>query len=139
MAVGASGNQLSYQWNKDANPIPGATNSSAITPTLNLTNVQLGDAGSYTATVSNPSGSVNSNPVTLNVSIDPVPPPPSITTPPHDTMAPWANPAASQLRLPEIIFSINGFTWRDHSRARVRPLNFASAQIADSANYSVRK
>src|SRR5215510_4823925 len=78
MALGASGNQLSYQWNQNGNPISAALNPSATTPTLNLTNVQLTDAGSYTATVSNPSGFVNSNPVTLNVSIDPVPPPPSI-------------------------------------------------------------
>src|SRR6185369_12830556 len=39
MAVGAAGNQLSYQWNKDSSPISSAVNPSAITPTLNLTNV----------------------------------------------------------------------------------------------------
>ncbi len=94
MSVGASGNQLSYQWTKDGNPIPAAGNASAITPTLNLTNVQLGDAGSYVAVVSNPSGSTPSNPVTLNVSVDPVPPPPNITTPPADTTAIVGSPAS---------------------------------------------
>jgi|GEM_PF-1249821 len=138
MAVGASGNQLSYQWNKDANPIPGGTNSSAITPTLNLTNVQLGDAGSYTATVSNPSGSVNSNPVTLNVSIDPVPPPPSITTQPHDTTVTVGQPGGlSVVATGDNLF----YQWFKNGAimpgATAATLNFASAQISDSANYSV--
>src|SRR6185295_704132 len=94
MSVAATGNQLSYQWKKDNVAIPAASNPSAITPTLNLTNVQLGDAGSYVAVVSNPSGSTPSNPVTLNVSTDPVPPPPNITTQPSDTTVTVNNPAS---------------------------------------------
>jgi hypothetical protein len=94
MAVAASGNQLTYQWQRNGTPISGATNPSAITPTLNLNNVQLGDAGSYVAVVSNPSGGVSSNPVTLNVSTDPFPPPPAITTQPADTTVTVGNPTA---------------------------------------------
>ncbi|HLM58273.1 MAG TPA: pectinesterase family protein [Pyrinomonadaceae bacterium] len=49
-SVAATGNSLSYQWRKDGAPVAG--NPSASTQTLNLTNVQLSDAGSYTAVVS---------------------------------------------------------------------------------------
>src|SRR5580765_5567397 len=92
MAVAASGNQLSYQWPRNGSSILG--NLSATTPTLNLTNVQLGDAGSDVAVVSNPSGSVQSNPVTLNVSTDPVPPPPGISIQPADTTVAVGSPTA---------------------------------------------
>lgn len=77
VAVGASGNALVYQWQKNGSPISG--NASASTSTLTLTNVQHGDAGTYTAVVSNAGGSATSSPVTLKVSDTPVPPPPSIT------------------------------------------------------------
>jgi pectin methylesterase-like acyl-CoA thioesterase len=138
MAVGASGNQLSYQWNQNANPISAAVNPSATTPTLNLTNVQLGDAGSYTATVSNPSGSVNSNPVTLNVSVDPVPPPPSIVSPPVDTTVTVNQPGSLSVAASgDNLF----YQWFKNNviipGATSATLNFASAQITDSASYTV--
>jgi pectin methylesterase-like acyl-CoA thioesterase len=138
MAVGATGNQLSYQWNREGNPIPAAVNPSAITPTLNLTNVQLGDAGSYTATVSNPSGSVNSNPVALNVSVDPVPPPPAITTPPHDTTVIVGQPGSLSVAASgDNLF----YQWFKNGQiiqgATGATLSFPSVQISDSANYSV--
>jgi pectin methylesterase-like acyl-CoA thioesterase len=138
MAVGASGNQLSYQWNQNANPISAAANPTATTPTLNLTNVQLSDAGSYTATVTNASGSVNSNAVTLNVSVDPVPPPPSIVTPPVDTTVTVSQPGS----LSVAATGTNLFyQWFKNNviipGATSASLNFASAQITDSANYTV--
>src|SRR5215813_2786941 len=138
MAVGASGNQLSYQWNQNGNPISAALNPSAITPTLNLNNVQLGDAGSYTATVSNLSGSVNSNPVTLNVSVDPVPPSPSIVTPPVDTTVTVSQPGSlSVIASGDNLF----YQWFKNNviipGATSATLNFPSAQISDSANYGV--
>jgi pectin methylesterase-like acyl-CoA thioesterase len=138
MAVGASGNQLSYQWNRDGNAISAAVNPSAITPTLNLANVQLGDAGSYTATVSNPSGSVNSNPVTLNVSVNPVPPPPSIVTPPVDTTVTVNQPGSLSVSATgDNLF----YQWFKNNviipGATSATLNFPSAQITDSANYTV--
>jgi hypothetical protein len=138
MAVAASGNQLSYQWQRSGNPIPAATNPSAITPTLNLTNVQLGDAGSYVAVVSNPSGSVSSNPVTLNVSTDPVPPPPGITTQPADTTVTVGNPTALS-----VVASGNNlfYQWFKNGNliqgATSASLNFANAQIGDAASYAV--
>jgi pectin methylesterase-like acyl-CoA thioesterase len=138
MAVGASGNQLSYQWNRNGSPISPASNPTAATPTLNLTNVQLGDAGSYTATVTNLSGSVNSNAVTLNVSVDPVPPPPSIVTPPTDTTVTVNQPGSlSVAATGDNLF----YQWFKNNTiipgATNATLNFASAQITDSANYSV--
>ena len=138
MSVGASGNQLSYQWKRDGTPIPAAGNPSAITPTLNLNNVQLGDAGSYIAVVSNPSGSTPSNAVTLNVSTDPVPPPPGIITQPADTTVTVGNPAS--------IFSgrhgrQSFYQWFKNDTiitgATGAALNFANAQIGDAASYTV--
>jgi pectin methylesterase-like acyl-CoA thioesterase len=138
MAVAASGNQLSYQWQQNGAPISAAVNPSAITPTLNLSNVQLGDAGTYVAVVSNPSGSVSSNPVTLNVSTDPVPPPPGITTQPADTTVTVGNPAAlSVIATGDNLF----YQWFKNGTlipgATGASLNFANAQIGDVASYTV--
>ncbi len=135
-SVAASGNSLTYQWHKDGAPVVG--NASASTPTLNLTNVQLSDAGSYTAVVSNPGGSTTSNPVTLNVSVDPVPPPPSITAQPLDTTAPVGSPAS-------LTVSATGdnlfYQWFRNGAlingATSAALDFASAQVTDSADYRV--
>ncbi|HVU36543.1 MAG TPA: pectinesterase family protein [Opitutaceae bacterium] len=46
---------LGYQWSKDGTPIPGATGQS-----LQLTNLQAGDAGSYSVTVANAAGAIAS-------------------------------------------------------------------------------
>jgi len=58
----ASGQQLSYQWQKDGVNIPGATSA-----TLNLARTTKADAGKYRAVISNPGGSVNSAEATLAV------------------------------------------------------------------------
>jgi len=52
-----------YQWQHNATPIPGGT-----TATLTLPNVQWGDAGTYTCTISNVYGSTNTAPATLTIS-----------------------------------------------------------------------
>lgn len=52
-----------YQWYKDSVAIPGATGASYTIP-----NVMSGDAGSYYVVITNPYGSVTSNPVMLTVS-----------------------------------------------------------------------
>jgi hypothetical protein len=57
----AIGGNLSYQWNFDAAPIPGATNN-----TLILTNITATNAGSYSIVVSNAAGTASSS-VTLSV------------------------------------------------------------------------
>ena len=61
-AVAAGTAPIGYQWNKNGTPIPGATSS-----TLNLSNVQTNDDGSYTLTASNSVASVTSNPAQLTV------------------------------------------------------------------------
>ena len=53
---------LTYQWEKDGSPLSGATAAM-----LNLQNVQLGDAGAYSAIVSNAAGMVTSSNATLTV------------------------------------------------------------------------
>lgn len=82
LAIAASGSGLSYQWTRNGQPIPASANASAVTPTLELRNIQSADAGAYGCVVSNSSGSVTSETATLRVSIDPVPPPPRITRQP---------------------------------------------------------
>jgi pectin methylesterase-like acyl-CoA thioesterase len=136
MSVAASGNSLTYQWQRNGNAIVG--NASATTPTLNLTNVQLTDAGSYTALVSNTSGGVTSQPVTLNVSVDPVPPPPAITAQPSDTNAPVGSPTSLS-----VAATGNGLFYQWFKNGALIPgatqssLGFASAQVTDSADYYV--
>jgi len=72
---------FTYQWKKGGVAIPGAT-----TPTLNLTNVQTADAGSYTVTVTNPGGSATSNAATLTLTAQPaLPTAMAITTIASDT------------------------------------------------------
>ena len=53
---------ISYQWSENGTPIPGATSS-----TLNLSNVQTTNNGSYTLTATNSVGSATSSPAQLTV------------------------------------------------------------------------
>lgn len=60
LSVTASGlGTLTYQWFKDANPIPSATSA-----TLTLTNVQESDEGAYTVTVTDDAATAESLPET---------------------------------------------------------------------------
>ncbi|MBI2514192.1 MAG: immunoglobulin domain-containing protein [Opitutae bacterium] len=58
-----------YQWNKNGSPILGQQSA-----TLSLSNVQTGDAATYTVTVVNSLGSVTSNGATLTVNAPVTPP-----------------------------------------------------------------
>jgi hypothetical protein len=58
---------VGYQWRKDGVAIP--FNASATTDTLTLTNVQTADAASYDVVVTNDSGSIPSDAVTLTVAL----------------------------------------------------------------------
>ena len=58
-----------YQWYRNGTAINGASSAS-----LTLTNVQMTDAGDYTVTISNSSGSVMSNKATLTVNASAPPP-----------------------------------------------------------------
>ena len=61
--VVASGEGLMYQWFGPGGEIAGATSA-----TLQISNVQSNDAGSYRVRVSNAGGSVISNSITLTIS-----------------------------------------------------------------------
>ena len=72
-SVTASGKPApSYQWYFNGTTVNGATGAS-----LSLTNVQTANAGNYTVTASNTSGTVTSSAATLTVSAAPSPPPSS--------------------------------------------------------------
>lgn len=76
-SVTASGRPTpTYQWSRNGAAIAGATS-----PTLTLSNVQSGDAGNYTVTVSNSVGSVTSSTATLTV--NPTAVAPAITAQPQ--------------------------------------------------------
>lgn len=53
---------FTYQWLKNGNPIPGATNDR-----LSFTSAQFADSGAYSAVLSNSAGTVTSNAATLSV------------------------------------------------------------------------
>nr|HQU84398.1 pectinesterase family protein [Pyrinomonadaceae bacterium] len=62
LSVQATGPNMTYQWFKEGNLISGANS-----PTLNFTNVQLGDTGNYTVNISNGGGTISSDPARLTV------------------------------------------------------------------------
>lgn len=136
MAVGAGGSALTYQWQKDGKPISG--NNSAATATLNLTEVKLSDAGSYTATIINAGGSVTSSPVTLKVSNSPVPPAPVVTTQPANTTVTLGDSTSlSVAATGNALFYQwfkNGVLIPNASAGR---LTFQNAKVGDSASYYV--
>jgi pectin methylesterase-like acyl-CoA thioesterase len=136
LAVGASGNQLAYQWQKDGQPISG--NPSSTTPTLILTNVQHSDAGSYVAVVTNAGGSAASNAVPLKVTDGLVGPPPSITTQPSNITVTMGNSTnlAVQAAGDGLVYQ-----WFKNgaiiSGATASQLTIPNAQVGDSASYYV--
>ena len=67
LSVQANGVNLSYQWNKNGNIIPGANASYLI-----ISSAQVLDSGAYTVTVSNQAGSVISEAATLTVALPPI-------------------------------------------------------------------
>lgn len=78
LSLSASGNPIpTIQWSKDGKAIAGATNSS-----LTFASVFGGDAGSYTATVSNVYNGTSYNLTTSPAVLTVMTTPPSITTPP---------------------------------------------------------
>jgi polygalacturonase len=136
MAVGASGNQLTYQWQKGGKQV--SSNPSATTPTLALTSVQHSDAGSYTAVITNAGGSVTSNAVTLKVSDRLVGPPPSITVQPANTTVTVGNSASLSVQADG--FSLF-YQWFKNGAlipgATNSQLTIQNAQVGDSASYTV--
>lgn len=66
LSVGATGYSLNYQWALNGGYLFGATS-----PTLALTAVGAGQAGTYTVYITNPAGGVGSAPAVLNVIVLP--------------------------------------------------------------------
>jgi hypothetical protein len=66
-ATAASGVTLTYQWRKDGVNITGATSA-----TLGLTSITASDFGTYSVTVSSPTGTITSSPAALYRASDPV-------------------------------------------------------------------
>ncbi|HEX8398526.1 MAG TPA: pectinesterase family protein [Pyrinomonadaceae bacterium] len=136
LSVGATGNELSYQWRKNDNAI--TANASAATPTLQLTNLQIGDSGAYDVVVRNPGGSVSSNRVLLTVTDGSVEPAPIITQQPQNATATVNSPASLS-----VTANGNGLFYQWFKNGAVingatnSTLNFASAQISDAADYAV--
>jgi hypothetical protein len=61
LSVGALGSgELGYQWYKDGQPVPGATNTTLVFPS-----VQIGDGGLYSVVVTSSLGSVSNTPAQL--------------------------------------------------------------------------
>ena len=60
------GMAASYQWQRNNNPLTGATSA-----TLTLNSVSLGDAGSYTCVLTGANGSITSSPATLTITGSP--------------------------------------------------------------------
>lgn len=121
--VAASGNPApTIQWRKDGVDINGATSA-----TLNLNNVQLGDAGVYTAVATNSAGSATSNAATLTVSQAAVAPAITMQPPSHNIGAGGTvifGVEATGVPSPTIKWQIStdgGSNWSD---------------VADGANYS---
>ncbi len=136
MSVAANGNNLSYQWFKNGAPVAG--NASAATPNLSITNAQVSDTGNYTAVVSNAGGSTTSSSVSLTVSEGEVAPPPTISSQPANTVVTVNNPASlSVVAAGEGLF----YQWYKNGSlipgANAPTLDFQSAQVADSASYTV--
>lgn len=120
---------LSYQWHKDGSPVAGATSS-----TLNLSNVQAGDAGNYTVTVTNGAGSITSNPAVLTVIT-----PPTITTQPSAQATPLGS---------NVSFNVNAsgtspfnYQWQkdgsDIAGANSETLALSNVQDGDAGTYTV--
>lgn len=79
--VAALGKNITYQWYKNSNPLTTNANISSVTmPTLNISNLNLTDSGSYTCIITGACGNVESNAAILFVN-----PLTQITKQPTDT------------------------------------------------------
>lgn len=124
--VSATGGSLTYQWRKNNVDIAGANGSS-----YTIANVVTASAGTYTVVVTNPVGSVVSNPAYLNISISVQPSPAAqlIATGAGCTLSVSANNAT-------------GYQWRkagaDISGATSATYTISSVNYVDTSSYSVR-
>ena len=136
LSVGATGNELSFQWRRNGQPITG--NPTATTATLQLTNVQAADSGVYDVVVTNPGGSVTSDPVTLNVGSGPVDTAPIITDQPDDTVVSVGSSATLT-----VVATGSNLVYQWYKNDVLIPgatgptLSFPQAQLGDTGDYHV--
>jgi hypothetical protein len=69
LSVTATGAFLQYQWFKDGQPVEGATSA-----TLTINNAAVTDSGNYHVVVRNQESEQTSNPATVTVNLDTIPP-----------------------------------------------------------------
>ena len=135
-AVMAVGNQpMSYQWHYNGTDIPGATAFA-----LDLTNVQLDDAGTYTLTVSNATGTAASSNALLTVLS-----PPIISAQPNDQIVVAGAPVIISLAVAGSAplsyqwqfnsTAIAGATQSNYSLASADPTNGGSYSVVVSNTY----
>ncbi len=139
----AGGEPSSYQWEKSTDsgatytPIDAATNPSAATASLTLTDVQNDAAGLYRLVVTNAAGSSTSEASTLTVSAGAVAP--TVLSDPQDVTVLVGQTASFSV-------SANGtapltYQWKkngaDISGATSNQLTISSAQLADAGSYTV--
>jgi len=129
MAAAAGTAPLSYSWQKNGNPITGATS-----PTLTLSNVQMSDQAGYRMVANNPYGSATSSVANLTVIL-----PPAIIAQPQGTNAfvgttvTFNVNASGQLLTYQWFFKGNPV-----SGATSSTLTLTNVQISSSGNYTVR-
>lgn len=137
-SVAASGNQLTYQWQKDGLDINGVSNPSALTANLGLNNLQTTDTASYRCVVSNSGGSATSDSASLIVTSGPTDPIPVINTQPQNTTAVLGSPASLSVSATGVNML---YQWYKNNSviggATSSTLNFASVATTDTADYKV--
>ncbi|MGJ8639324.1 MAG: chondroitinase-B domain-containing protein [Opitutaceae bacterium] len=121
---------LSYQWEKDGDPIPSATSDS-----YSIANAQTADAGDYSVVITNVYGSATSVDATLTVA----PPYPVITTQPVSVLT----SIGGTVQFSVAADGVAPFTYQWRKDGDPIPttdsdtLNLTNIQAADAAEYSV--
>ncbi len=137
-SVAASGNQLTYQWQKDSVNINGVSNPSALTANLSLTNLQTTDSAAYSCVVTNSGGSATSNPATLIVTSGPTDPIPVINTHPANTSAVLGSAASLSVGVTGVNLQYQWYKNNSVLGGEIgSTLNFASVTGSDTADYYV--
>jgi hypothetical protein len=135
VATVTSAGSTSYQWQRDGVDLVGRN-----TAVLTLNNTTAADAGSYSLRVSNPVGSVTTQPATLTLASSLASEPPTITAAPASISVPAGGSASFAVGVsgtgPYIYrWQKNGVTI---DGAEAASFVIASATAADAASYTVR-